>query len=292
MRIVFVRKHEGLLFLLPVLVVLLATTIFPLLYNLYLSVTNYNIYLSGARLTSFVGLANYKALVTEPLYGFADALRVTAVFSGIAVSVELALGLLFAILLNQEFRGRGLVRTLIVLPMLISPVSIGLNWRLMFETESYGLFNFLLMLLGMRPITWLSQPSLALMAVILADIWEWTPLMILIFLAGLQLVPTAPYEAAIVDGAGRWPIFRYVTLPALRQMIVIAVLIRLMDSLNTFTTIYAMTGGGPGTSTSILNFNMFLHAFDYGYISIAASEALILVLIMIVIARLFLRFAG
>jgi len=289
MKIVFHRKHEGVLFLLPVLVVLLATTIFPLVYNLYLSVTNYNLYLT--RNLAFVGWGNYKSLLDKPLYGFPEALLVTAIFSGISVSLELALGLLFAILLNQEFRGRGLVRTLIVLPMLISPVSVGLNWRLMFETESYGLFNFLLSLFGLRPITWLSQPSLALMAVIVVDIWEWTPLMILIFLAGLQLVPTAPYESAIVDGAGRWQIFRYVTLPALRQMIVIAVLIRLMDSLNTFTTIYVMTGGGPGTSTSILNFNMFLHAFDFGYVSIAASEALILVLIMIVIARLFLRFA-
>jgi multiple sugar transport system permease protein len=288
METVFFRKHEGMLFLLPVVAVLLATTIFPLVYNFYLSLTNYNLYISQH--LAFIGPANYESLLEKPLYGFPEALYVTAIFSGIGVSLELALGLLFAILLNQEFKGRGLVRTLIVLPMLISPVSVGLDWRLMFETESYGLFNFLLSLFGLRPITWLSQPSLALGAVIVVDVWEWTPLMILIFLAGLQLVPTAPYEAAIVDGAGRWQIFRYVTLPALRQMIVIAVLIRLMDSLNTFTTIYVMTGGGPGTSTSILNFNMFLHAFDFGYISVAASEALILVLIMIVIATLFLRF--
>ena len=267
------------------LCLLVATTLFPLLYDIYLSLTTTNIYLPiKPNLTD-----NYLTLILNPIFGYLNALEVTAIFSGVAVVLEVVLGIAIAILLNQEFNGRNLLRAIIILPLLISPVSIGLNWRLMFEPQTYGLFNFILSSLGQPIVPWLANPNLSQAAENTVDEWEWPPVMVLIFLSTLQLVPKAPYEAAIIDGASRWKVFTRITLPAMRQMIVIAVLIRLMDSLNTFPTIYVMTYGGPGTATSILNFNMFLQAFDYGYIGVAAAEALVLVVIIIVIARTFMK---
>ncbi|MCS7145923.1 MAG: sugar ABC transporter permease [Aigarchaeota archaeon] len=280
-------NREALLFLLPAIGVLIITTIFPFVYCVWISLHDIRIFYPVP--VTFVGAGNYYGSLVMPIYGLWNAVYNTVIFTGASLTIEVFLGLAIALLLNKEIRGVWTLRSVIPLPLLISPISIGLIFRLIFLPGDWALANWMLTSLGLAPLNWLAEPPLAMLTLIFTDVWQWTPFMALIFLAGLQLLPPEPFETALVDGATSLKTFRYITLPLLREMFVIAILLRLMDSLKTFDIIYIVTQGGPGERTQILNFNAFVQAFTYGNISIAASQIILMSLVVIFLSAVLIR---
>ncbi|MEM4312154.1 MAG: sugar ABC transporter permease [Nitrososphaerales archaeon] len=203
----------------------------------------------------------------------------------IAINVEFLLGLGLAVLVNRNFKGQKLYRTIILTPMMISPAVVGLNFKFLFN-DLFGLFNNLLFLFRLidKPIAWLIDPALAIFSIIITDIWQYTPFMMLILYAGLQALPREPYEAALVDGASSWQIFTKITIPLLRPVILIALTIRSLDIARLFDIIMIMTGGGPAHRTEVMGTYVFRLAiqdrmFGYGnamaYISILITIAFV-----------------
>ena len=282
------RHRETILLLAPAVAVLAVTTIFPFIYCIWIALHNIVIFYPVP--VRFVGLENFVLSVTSPIYGFWNAVLNTIIFTGGSLAIEFILGLGLALFLNREFRGVWFLRYIIILPLLISPVSVGLLFRLIFLPGDWALANWLLTSLGLPPVRWLAAPDLSMLVLILTDVWEWTPFMTMIFLGALQVLPPEPFEAAMIDGASPLKIFRYVTIPMLREMLAIAFLLRLMDSLKTFDIIYIITQGGPGAATQILNFNAFVQAFVFGNLSIASAQILILTITVMLISVLLIKF--
>ena len=283
------RSRETIILLVPAIIVLAITTIFPFVYCIWIALHSIVIFYPVP--VRFVGLDNFVLSLTSPIYGFWNAVLNTVIFTGGSLAIEFALGLGLALFLNKEFRGVWFLRYIIVLPLLISPVSIGLLFRLMFLPGDWAFTNWILTSLGLKPVRWLASPDLSMLILILTDVWEWTPFMTMIFLGALQVLPPEPFEAAMVDGASSLNVFRHITIPMLKEMLAIAFLLRLMDSLKTFDIIYIITHGGPGESTQILNFNAFVQAFVFGNLSIASAQILILTIIVMLISVLLIRFA-
>jgi multiple sugar transport system permease protein len=281
------KNKEALLLLTPSILILLVTTVFPFLFCIWVSLNNIIIFYPVPN--TFRGLQNYIDSLTNPIYGFWKSAYTTLIFTGSSILLEFILGLGIALLLNKEFKGVGFLRSIIVIPLLVSPVSIGLIFRLMFQSGNWSLVNYILKSIGMQPLNWLAEKSLAMLVLIITDTWQWTPLMVLIFLAGLRMLPQEPFDAASVDGASSWQIFRYLTVPMLKEMMAIAFLLRLMDSLKTFDIIYVVTLGGPGEATQNLNYNAFLQSFVFGNLSIAAAQILMLTVVVIIISSIILK---
>lgn len=260
--------------------------IFPLVYTLYLSLHEWS--LSSKAGPSFVGLRNYlKLLGSDRL--FYESLWITGYYTAGSVAIELVLGLIVALFLNRRFRGRGILRSLFLFPMVATPVAISVVWAMLYEPNA-GVLNQLLVALGLSPLQWIADASTVLPSLILVDVWHWTPLMTLILLAGLASLPPEPYESAIIDGATRRQVFWYVTLPLLRPTIVVAVLFRSIDALKTFETIYVLTEGGPGRASETLNLLSYHVGFVYyrmGYVS-----AMLTVFVLIILALSLLLIKG
>ncbi len=197
----------------------------------------------------WVGLQNYLWLLTNPGSPLWSSLKTTGIYTAGILAAELVLGLALASLLNQRIFGRPVYTALLLIPMVVMPSMVGLVWRLYFSYD--GLVNFFLEALTGLKLNWLGR-QWALVAVMIVDVWEWTPFFILIFLAGFQALPVEPFDAARVDGASRWQVLRFVTLPLLGPLIVTSSVLRLMDILRIFDVIYVITGGGPGSATVIL----------------------------------------
>ena len=279
-------RHAYTLLLAPAVVVLLALGVFPFLYSLWLSFNDWNL-ADRTATWHFTGLTNYaKILTADPL--FLDGLRATAIFVGSSVATEMLLGIAIALLFNREYPGHGIVRTLIILPVMITPVVVGLIWRFMYNPDR-GIVNYLLSLIGVRGLDWLGREGTAMPAVILVDIWEWTPFIALIVLAALQSLDREPLEAAMIDGANNWQRFRYVVLPMIQPAILVALLIRLMDAFKTFDIIYVLTLGGPGASTQVLSLYTYKYGFKFFQMGYAAALAYIMVIIVIILANVFIR---
>lgn len=282
-----VRKwtHEFVpsLLLLPSILLLLAFAMFPMFFSLWLSFNTWNLADRTATWT-FVGLDNFRTILTTDPF-FWSSVQVTLVFVGVTVAIQMILGLAIALLLNDEFRGRGAVRTIIILPLMISPVVVGLIWRFMYNTDR-GMVNYLLYLVGLAPVDWLGRQPTALPAVMLADIWQWTPFVALILMAALQALPNEPLEAALIDGASRWQLLRYVILPMIRPAVMVALLIRLMDAFKIFDVIYVLTLGGPGVSTQVLGLYTYKWGFKFFQMGYASALSYILVILLIVAGNL------
>lgn len=274
------ERYIPLLLLAPALVVLLALTVYPLLYAVRVS-----FHVSDGDGWT---LANYARLFTDRF--FAEALWHTFVYAGTAVTVEFFLGLGLAWLLDRHLRGRSLFRALLLVPMMIPPVVVGVIWRLLYN-PNFGAINGTLQRWGIdtSPLVWTASPRWALPSVILVDIWQWTPFMFLILLAGLQAIPQEPYEAALIDGSSAWHTFRHVTLPLLKPAILIALLLRTMDLLRIFDQIFILTQGGPGFATEVISLYIYKTAFrffDFGY---AVTMSFVLLLITNIISLGFIR---
>lgn len=276
----FVERNFPRLLVLPVMIYLAVFIFLPFGIVIYLSLGEMPFGTSLASLR-FAGATNYIQMFFDEIFHI--ALLNTAIFVSVAVTIELLLGLGLALLLNMELKARGLWRTLLLIPMITTPIVIGNAWRLLYNSE-YGALNAILMSLGLieHPIAFLGNAATALPSLILVDIWQWTPFMMLIILAGLQALPTAPYEAALIDGASRLTIFRKITIPMLMPAIVVAVLLRFMDAFaRTFDIFYITTFGGPGTATEVVGLYIYKVAFrelDLGY-----AAALTVVMLFLVI---------
>jgi multiple sugar transport system permease protein len=269
------------LLLVPSLLFLLAVTVYPLLYSARIGF--YSFRLGNA--DAFIGLANYAQMLRDEK--FWGSILTTLTFTFCTVSVEFILGLGLALLLSGRVRFQGLFRTAFVLPMVVTPVVVGIVWRLLFVSSS-GLVPLLTRGLLGTAYNFLAEPSLALPAVIIVDIWQWTPFMFLVLLAGLQSLPVEPFEAVRVDGASALQTFRDLTLPMLRPVILVALLIRTMDAFTVFDTIYIMTNGGPGRSTETMAIYVYRTAFKFTSFGYAAAMIFVVLAIIIGISLLYI----
>lgn len=271
-------------FLAPAMVLLLGLTIYPLVYILRISLHRVT-----PRGESFVGLENFIRVAQDPF--FFRSVGQTLFYAGGALLLEFLLGFALALLLDSEIRARGFWRALFLLPMILPPVVAGVIWRLIYN-PNFGVLNGVLQGFGVdiRRWTWLANPSLALPAVIVVDVWQWTPFVFLILLAGLQAIPEEPYEAARIDGSSAWQTFLHITLPLLAPAILVALLLRTMDLLRIFDQVFILTQGGPGFATETISLYIYKTAFrfyDFGY---AAAMSLALLAVTMVLCHLYILF--
>ncbi len=270
------------LLLAPAIILLLVLTAYPLVFAIAASLHTVNVR-TGAQ--SFAGLMNFARIARDRL--FWNAARNTAIYTGIAVIVELVLGLAMALILTEKFRSRNLFRTIFLTPMMLPPIVAAIIFKIIYM-QQYGVANWVLGLLGIKGMLWEAGPRTALFSLVLVDIWEWTPFMFLILLAGLQAIPTDPYEAAKVDGATWFQELRHVTFPLLTPAVLIAVLLRLMDTLRIFDQVFVMTGGGPANSTETLSLYVYQTGFRFSDVGYATAMSFILLVATTVISNIFI----
>lgn len=266
----------------PAVAVLLALTAYPLVYAVRVSLQ------TGAGAGARWSLQNFARLASDRF--FLDALGHTLVYALAALTLEFLLGLALAVLLNREMRARGLLRASLLVPMMLPPVVAGVVWRLMLN-PNFGAVNGTLGTLGLDTdaLTWTASPRLALLSVIAVDVWQWTPFVFLVLLAGLQAIPQEPYEAAALDGASGWQTFRHVTLPLLKPAILIALLLRTMDLLRVFDQIFILTEGGPGFATETVSLYIYRAAFRFGDFGYAAAMSFALLLVTNAVSLFYIR---
>jgi multiple sugar transport system permease protein len=275
------------LFVAPALLVLAFTCLYPVLKGFELSFYDWKL---GTPVASrkFVGWENFAWAWSDP--GLLNSIKVTVLFAVSAVSVELLLGLALALLLEKGIKGVALFRTVFIVPIMIAPVVVGLIWRYLFDAN-FGLINYIIQLLGFEPKVWLGTPGLALPAVIITDIWQWTPFMFILFLAGLQSLPSSPVEAAQVDGATTWQVIRLVKLPLLAPVIWVAIILRMIDAFRSLEVMYILTFGGPGRETEVLSLNIYKTAFNSQRLGLSAVNSIFLLVFIMLFSIAFLLIA-
>lgn len=266
----------------PAVAVLLALSIYPLFYSITISLQQETA--DGIRW----GLGNFARLFSDNF--FLTAMAHTLVYAVAALTCEFLLGLGLALLLNGPIRGRGFFRATLLVPMMLPPVVAAIVWRLLLN-PNFGAINGMLKQIGIdtESLTWTASPSLAMLSVIAVDVWQWTPFVFLVLLAGLQAIPQEPYEAALIDGSSRWQTFWHVTLPLLKPAILIVLLLRTMDLLRVFDQIFILTEGGPGFATETVSLYIYRTAFrffDFGY---ATAMSFVLLLLTNVISVFYIR---
>ena len=272
------------LFVSPALALLLFLSVFPLLWALYLSFTTY----SATRdvPAQWTGFGNYIDVLTSSAVH--ERALTTVLYVVGAVALQTLLGFTIAYLISRRTRGRGVLTTLFLTPMMLSPVVVGLFWKFMLDTQ-FGVVNSILGSLGFGQVEWLTSQRLALFSVIVVDTWQWTPFIMLIALAGLTAVPRYLYEAAAIDRASEWFRFRHITLPLVWPLLLIAVLFRAIEAFRLFDLVYILTGGGPGGTTETLSFNVYKVAFFGFDTGLASAYGVLMVLVVIVLAQFYLR---
>ena len=267
----------------PAVIVLLLISIYPLLYSLNLSFRDFN-YIRPHLGKPFIGLLNYKEILTSSQ--FYNDFWVTVKFVVGSVFFSVLFGLVLALLLNRTFRWLRVIRALILLPMITAPVVVALIWRWLLNPE-LGLVGYLMGIIGMEPQVWLTRSSTALPALVWIDAWEWAPYCFLIIFAALQSLPDEPYEAALVDGAGYWQTLFYITLPQLKPIIIIVIVLRTLVTIKIYDLIYILTAGGPGISTESLVMYVYKNIFIFNDMGKATASSFIVLIISIVVCRVF-----
>lgn len=277
-KIHFYDRRFGYLFVSPAVIILSIVILAPIAIAIITSFYDYT--LINRTLDSFIGLRNYFEAVSNEK--FIHSAIVTIVFVILVVLFEFIIGFLIAILLNQVERFRNIYYFILLIPLLINPIVVGLIWR-MFLHPQLGILNYLISLIGIDPVNWLGDPQNAFITIIFVDIWHQVSFMIILLLAGLASIPEEPYEAARVDGANAFHQFRDITLPYMRPVIIITLLIRLIFALKTYDLIYIMTKGGPGDATDLISYYIYRSAFIGLDLGQAASMSVILLLIVCII---------
>jgi multiple sugar transport system permease protein len=235
----------------------------------------------------WIGLENYLEMFQDARFWY--SIRLTVIYTVITVVLQVVVGLGLAMAFLRGFRGQGLMRVSVLLPMILAPVVVGLAWRTLILTPEYGILDYIAILLGFGSKPWLVNPTWALISVIIIHTWQWTPFAFLVFLASLNAMPQEPLEAALLDTRTSWQRFRYIILPMLRPAIVIVLIFRTMVALRAFAAIFSATGGGPGTATEILNlyaYRVSFNSLDLGY---GAALGTVLLLITVGISLIFFR---
>ncbi|MBS0560371.1 MAG: sugar ABC transporter permease [Proteobacteria bacterium] len=266
----------------PAAAVVGAVIVFPWLFTLFMSVHDWKV--TGT--VSYVGLANYTHLFTDDRFQWA-VLR-TLYFTLFATLAPVVLGVIAAVCFAQKFPLRGLARTIFILPMMATPVAVSLVWTMMFHPQ-LGVLNYILTSIGLPPATWVYQANTVIPTLVMVETWQWTPLVMLIVLGGLASLPTDPYEAAVLDGANPWQTFRHITLPLLWPFILVAAVLRLIDALKAFDTIYVITGGGPGTSSETINILLYQTAFAYYDLGYGSAMVVVFFVLILLISMILLR---
>lgn len=282
----FSDRLMAIAFLSPTMLLLLFITVTPLIWSLYLSFTSWSVIQDAGRAPVWVGTENYWSLLTNERTW--QRFVVTGQFVVPAVTIELLLGFGAAMLLNRKFTGRGLIMTLMLIPMMLSPVVVALFWRFIMQGE--GVLNYYVtQVFGADPILWLTDRWIAPWALVLVDVWMWTPFMMLISLAGLSAVPKYLYEAAAVDRASAWFRFRHITLPMVMPLLLIAIIFRTMDAYKLFDQVFVLTGGGPGRFTQTAALYVYEVAFKNFETGEGSALGYIMLIVIIALANLFIR---
>jgi multiple sugar transport system permease protein len=269
----------------PAGVLILAISIYPLLFSVWVLFVNYDFQIPGH---AFVGLKNFKQVIADPVAVY--SLWVTVMLTVANVAVEFLIGLGLALAMVKTFRGRGLIISILIVPLFISPVIVGQAWAMLLQ-RPFGPTNYLLgLLLGHEvTINWLTQWPWNFVALIMADVWQWTPFIFVILLAGLTSIPPHVYEAAEIDGVGPWDTFWYITVPYIAPMMLLAVTFRLLDAIKLFDTIFVMTAGGPGTQTYTASYYLYVLGFTQFHLSRATAGAWIFLILTLVVVQLLVR---
>lgn len=276
------QGHIAALFLLPALLFILIFVIYPAVYAVYLSLTNASL----IRLDwDFVGLRNYAQFFKDSTAFKVLGNTYTYVFSVITFQFLIGLGL--ALALNGVHRGRGIYGALLFLPWVFSEITSVTAWKWIFN-DTYGLMNYYLQLVGLPPMKWFASPNLAMVTVIVLNIWKGYPFSMVLLLAGLQNIPDELKEAARIDGAGRWGILRYVTLPLLRPVMIATIILITIYTFNIFSLVYAMTGGGPVNATEIVGLFMYRQAFTSGRLGYGSAVAVLMFLLNLAITVVYI----
>lgn len=265
------------LFLVPAVLLLVILTAYPIFSGVWYSMTNYH--LARPDETEFIGLGNFVTLFQSA--HFRVVLRNTIVFVFGAVSMQFVLGFAFALLLNRDLKGQAVFRTLLILPLAMTPVIVGLLWYLLYNPTS-GLINTALRWIGISGPSWLGNSRLAMFSLIVADGWHWTPFVMLLMLAGLKGVPKQLYEAARIDGAGALYTFRKITLPLVVPIAGVVLLFRTMDAFKIFDKVFVLTGGGPGIATETLVYHAYRQGFSFLQVSYASAIALVAFVVVLI----------
>jgi len=280
------RKKQHYVYILPAVIILIIIVIFPTIFLWYISFTNYDLTMGWDK-KELVGIKNYVYLFSMDK-DFFHSVKISILFMVITVTAELMLGLGIALLFDRRLIGKRLWMSFLMIPMIITPTIVSLMWKLMLNTE-YGVLNYILSWFFIGKVNWLS-PKNSLLSLMIVDIWEWTPFITLILYAGLQSLPQEPYEAALVDGASFSQIFIYITLPLLRPMIIIAILLRSIDSLKIFDVVYGLTQGGPGNSTELMSLHIYRLGFRHtNWIGRASANAVILLILISLLTTVLLK---
>ena len=269
----------------PAVLLILALSVYPLLYSIWVAFVNYDFAVPGH---PFVGFRNFRQVLADPVFRY--SIWVTAFLSAACVAIEFLLGLALAMAMVRSFRGRGVVMSVLIVPLFISPVIVGQFWMLLLQ-QPFGPTNYLLgQILGFDVrISWLTATPWKFVSLILADVWQWTPFMFVILLAGLTAIPPHIYEAAELDGVGPWQTFWHITVPHLIPMMLLAITFRLLDAIKMFDIIFMMTGGGPGTSTYTVSYYLYQIGFQHFNLGQATAGAWIFLLITLAVVLLLVR---
>lgn len=277
------RKFAWLL-VTPILVVMAILAVGPLIYALVVSLVKLDLTRGG--MAGFVGLDNFRFVLHQP--AFWRAVGTTLELTVKAVGLQMILGILIAWLLTRTTRYRAVFTAFLILPLATSPAVTGLFWRYMYDTE-FGVINALLTAIGFADVNWLGTIDLALWAVVIFDVWQWTPFVALIVFAGLQSLPVAPYEAAALDGASRWTVFKTLTFPLMKPILFLVLILRTIDSLRMYDAVAVLTRGGPGDTTETLTFFMRKVALILWRMDHASAMSLIYLFALLVLSVFALR---
>ncbi|RWK62467.1 sugar ABC transporter permease [Mesorhizobium sp.] len=278
-------RHFKWLLVAPAVLLILALSVYPLLFSLVVSFINYDFQVPGH---AFVGLKNFERVVFDPVARW--SLLLTAWLSGISVAIEFVLGLLVALTMVRNFPGRGVIMSILIVPLFISPVIVGQAWTLLLQ-RPFGPTNYILtQLLGQEvTIGWMTESPWLYFSLIIADVWQWTPFMFVILLAGLTAIPPNLYEAAELDGVNAWQAFWAITLPHLAPMMLLALTFRLLDAIRMFDTIFIMTGGGPGTRTYTASYYLYTVGFTQFHLSQATAGSWLFLIFAALVVMLLVR---
>lgn len=270
---------------LPASLTLFAITIYPLLYSLRISFYRYDLTAGGGPV--FIGFDNYARLLFDDPR-FWSALGRTTYLVATGVSIQLVLGIALASLFSRLGRARGLVTSLALIPVMMAPVVVATQGVVIYNAQ-YGPINYLLNRIGLPGLIWLGDRGVALQTILLTDVWQWTPFVALIMAAGMSALPQELYEAAAVDGASPWQVFRRITLPLLQPLIIVVVLLRLMDIFKTFDYVYVMTRGGPGSATETLSYYNYLQGLQFFSFGYAAAMSFAQIILLSIFATMLVR---
>lgn len=274
----------GALLVTPAMLIIVFFAIFPLMYAIYLA--GHHVDLTAGGIGEYVGLENFRYALHDD--DFVTAARVTLVMLVLALGFEIVLGVGLALVINRLRWFKGPTRALFLLPLAAAPLAVGLIWRYMYDSE-FGVFNGLLSLIGVGSVNWLGIDRLAMISIVIFDVWQWTPFVMLITLAGLQALPREPFEAASLDGATATTVFRRLTLPLLLPVLALIIVLRLIDLARLYDPIAAMTRGGPGSATETLSYYMYRVGLQSFRLDQASAMALLVLFVIVVVSGIGLR---